>query len=107
MSKSPASCAAPAAEGDFATVMRKGDAERGSLLLFVSSRGRHVACLERVLGLDGELSLASASARPNRRVPSKLAISSPSAHGSTRICGQSNWISRTPERFIAETTSAG
>ena len=38
---------------DFATVIRKGDADRGSLLLFVSSRGRHVACLERVLDLDG------------------------------------------------------
>src|SRR5206468_12964755 len=43
-----------AASGDFATVMRKGDAERGSLLIFVSSRGRHVAILERVLGIDSE-----------------------------------------------------
>jgi hypothetical protein len=42
-----------AAEGGFATVMRKGDEERGSLLLFVASRGRHIACLERVLNLDG------------------------------------------------------
>jgi hypothetical protein len=33
--------------------MRKGDEERGSLLLFVSSRGAHVATLERVLNLDG------------------------------------------------------
>jgi hypothetical protein len=33
--------------------MRKGDEERGSLLLFVSSRGVHRACLERVLGVDG------------------------------------------------------
>jgi hypothetical protein len=33
--------------------MRKGDEERGSLLLCVSSRGVHVACLERVLGIDG------------------------------------------------------
>ena len=41
------------AEGGFATVMKKGDAERGSLLLFVSSRGVHRACLERVLTLDG------------------------------------------------------
>ena len=37
------------AEGGFATILRKGDAERGSVLLFVSSSGRHVACLERVL----------------------------------------------------------
>ena len=43
-----------AAEGDFATVMRKGDPERGSLIIFVTSRGRHVASLERVLGLDGD-----------------------------------------------------
>ena len=41
------------AEGGFATVMKKGDEERGSLLLFVSSRGVHLACLERVLTLDG------------------------------------------------------
>jgi hypothetical protein len=41
------------AAGDFATVIRKGDEERGSLLLLVSSRGQHFACLERVLALDG------------------------------------------------------
>ena len=40
-------------EGGFATVMKKGDEDRGSLLLFVSSRGVHLACLERVLSLDG------------------------------------------------------
>jgi hypothetical protein len=34
--------------------MRRGDAERGSLLLFVSERGSHRACLERVLTLDGD-----------------------------------------------------
>ena len=33
--------------------MKKGDPDRGSLLILVSSRGRHVACLERVLNLDG------------------------------------------------------
>ena len=42
-----------AVEGGFGTVMRKGDAERGSLLLFVSSRGVHFATLERILNLDG------------------------------------------------------
>jgi hypothetical protein len=39
--------------GGFATVLRKGDPDRGSILLFVSSRGRHLVCLERVLNLDG------------------------------------------------------
>ena len=33
--------------------MKKGDEQSGSLLIFVSSRGTHVACLERVLGPDG------------------------------------------------------
>ena len=33
--------------------MKKGDDERGSLLLFVSRRGAHVAALERILDLDG------------------------------------------------------
>lgn len=39
--------------GDFATVIKKGDPDRGAILLVVSSRGRHVACLERMLSLDG------------------------------------------------------
>ena len=33
--------------------MRKGDEERGSLLLFVSRRGAHLATLERILNIDG------------------------------------------------------
>ncbi|MEO6256735.1 MAG: DUF1491 family protein [Sphingomicrobium sp.] len=41
-----------AADGDFATILKKGDPDRGALLLVISSRGRHVACLERVLDLD-------------------------------------------------------
>ena len=42
------------AAGDFAAVMKKGDPDRGSLLLFIASRGRHVRCLERVLTLNGD-----------------------------------------------------
>ena len=38
------------AEGGFATIVRKGDADRGALLLLVTDRGAHVACLERALG---------------------------------------------------------
>ena len=41
------------AAGDFATILRKGDPDRGSLLLMVSSRGQHLACLERVLDVGG------------------------------------------------------
>ena len=39
--------------GDFATIIKKGDPDRGAILLVVSSRGRHVACLERMLALAG------------------------------------------------------
>ena len=42
-----------AADGGFGTVIQKGDEERGALLLFISSRGRHVTTLERILNLDG------------------------------------------------------
>lgn len=41
------------AEGGFATIVRKGDADRGALLLLVTDRGSHVACLERTLGQAG------------------------------------------------------
>ena len=34
--------------------MRKGDPERGSLLILVTSRGENIAVLERVLSLDGD-----------------------------------------------------
>jgi hypothetical protein len=40
-------------QGDFATIIKKGDPDRGALLLVISSRGRHVGCLERMLTLDG------------------------------------------------------
>ena len=40
--------------GGFATILRKGDADRGSVLLVISSRGRHVAILERVLAMSGD-----------------------------------------------------
>ncbi len=42
------------AAGDFATVLRKGDKDRGALILLIASRGRHVACLERILSIEGD-----------------------------------------------------
>ena len=40
--------------GGFAAILRRGDADRGSLLLIINSRGRYVGCLERALTLDGQ-----------------------------------------------------
>ena len=42
-----------AAGGDFATILKRGDADRGALVLLVTSRGQHVGCLERALSADG------------------------------------------------------
>jgi hypothetical protein len=41
------------ANGGFATILAKGDAERGALLLIVTERGRQVALLERMLNAEG------------------------------------------------------
>jgi len=40
-------------QGGFATVLGRGDPESGAMLLVVTSRGRHVGCLERILGMGG------------------------------------------------------
>ena len=49
------------ADGGFATILAKGDAERGSLLLIVTERGRHVAVLERMLNASGTYSWHAAA----------------------------------------------
>jgi hypothetical protein len=86
--------------------MRKGDAERGSLLLFVSSRGAHVAALERVLNLDG-------SYRWQPVGPAESASSTEIADFLARRArfDEDLWAIELDiadaERFIAETTAAG
>jgi hypothetical protein len=86
--------------------MKRGDPERGSLLLLVSSRGVHVACLERILNLDG-------SYRWQRVGPGESASSAEIADFLARRarCDVDSWAIELdiaePERFIAETTSAG
>jgi hypothetical protein len=86
--------------------MKRGDRERGSLLLIVSSRGRHVTSLERVLGLDGTYQW-------QRVGPSESASSAEIADFLARRArfDEDLWAIELdiaePERFIAETTSAG
>jgi len=95
-----------AADGGFGTVMRKGDEERGSLLLFVSSRGKHVATLERILNFDGTYSW-------QRVGPAESAGSAEIADFLARRArfDEDIWAIELdiadPERFIAETTFAG
>ena len=41
------------AEGGFGTVIKRGDADRGALVLLISNRGGHWACFERALTAEG------------------------------------------------------
>ena len=94
------------AEGGFATVMRKGDPERGSLLIFVSSRGHHVASLERVLGVDGDYlwqAVGPAESTGSVEIADFLAKR---ARFDEDLWAIELDIAE-PERFIAETTAAG
>ena len=93
-------------EGGFAAILKRGDPDRGVLLLTVSSRGRHVAFLERAMSLDGDYRWRSVG-------PGESA-------GSTEIADflqkrtrfdADIWLIELdiadPERFIAETTLKG
>jgi hypothetical protein len=91
-----------AAAGDFATVIRKGERERGSLIMLVGSRGRHVGCLERILSADGSYRWAEAG-------PSESASSDEVQDFVRRRArfDEDLWAIELdiaePERFIAET----
>jgi hypothetical protein len=94
------------AAGGFATVMKKGDVDRGSLLLFISSRGVHFAALERVLNLDG-------SYRWQAVGPVESASSTETGDFLARRArfDEDSWAIELdvadPERFIAETKLTG
>ena len=93
------------AQGGFAAILHKGDAERGSLLLVIRQRGEYVACLERALGFDGRYSWGKTGPAPEES-PEKLA-----EFLDRRVQFDSDsWLIELdiaqPERFIAETTSA-
>jgi len=92
--------------GGFGTVLRKGDADRGSLVLIVGERGVHHGCLERSLSPDG--------------IYRWLQVGPPRGAGTETIADWSQkrinfdddlWLIEldipSPERFIAETTSSG
>jgi hypothetical protein len=94
------------ASGGFASVLRKGDADRGSILLVVTERGRHFACLERMPSLSG-------GQQWQRCGPSESAGSTQIAEFLARRArlDEDSWVLELdiaePERFIAETTSKG
>jgi len=94
------------AEGGFGTILRKGDPERGSLLLLIRNRGRHVACLERMLAMDGGYRWTPSG-------PGKEEAEENLAEFLEKRVrfDEDLWLIELdiaqPERFIAETTVAG
>ena len=93
-------------DGGFATVIRRGDPERGSLLLFVSSRGRHVAALERVLNLDSGYAWRPVGPGESASSPEIADFLARRARFDEDLWAIELDIADA-ERFIAETTSAG
>jgi hypothetical protein len=94
------------AEGGFGTILRKGDPERGSLLLVIRSRDRQIGCLERMLAPDGEYRWTASG-------PGEAELAEDLAEFLTRRIKYDDdlWLIELdiahPERFIAETTLAG
>ena len=90
--------------GDFAAVLKKGDPDRGAILLLVSSRGGHRACLERMLSADGSYAWQEVG-------PTESASSAEIGEflGKRARFDEDLWAIELdiadPERFIAETTS--
>ena len=86
--------------------MKRGDEDRGALILLISQRGRHVTGLERILNLDG-------SYRWERVGPPDSASSLDIADFLARRArfDEDFWAIELDivdaERFIAETTSSG
>ena len=93
-------------DGGFATVIQKGDPDRGALLLLVRGRDGHVACLERVLSMEGAYNWQPSG-------PGDSAGEQELAEflQKRRRFDDDLWIIELdiaqPERFIAETTASG
>jgi hypothetical protein len=95
------------AEGGFGTVIKKGDPDRGAILLVIRGRDGHVACLERMLDL------ASGSYRWTEAGPGAGESEQNLAEFLKKRSrfDEDLWLIELdiaqPERFIAETTLAG
>jgi hypothetical protein len=91
--------------GDFATVLKKGDPDRGSVLIVINSRGSNVAILERVLSLDGEYQWRPVTSDSSE--PAKVAeFLAKRARFDEDLWAIELDVAE-PERFIAETKLTG
>ncbi len=93
-------------EGGFGMIVKRGDADRGALVLLIAHRGTHVACLERGLGIGG--AYAWQSVGPARGADEKVVRDWSLKR---RQFDPDLWLIELdvplPERFIAETIAIG
>ena len=93
-------------DGGFGTILKRGDPDRGSLILHVIARGLHAGFLERELTHDGNY-------RWQRVGPAAGADAKMLADWSQKRVrfDEDLWLIELdipdPERFIAETTAQG
>jgi hypothetical protein len=92
--------------GDFATIVHRGDADRGSILLIVTSRGRHFAILERTMAGVGVYQWTR-SGPPESSEPAQVAQFLSERTRFDPDCWAIELDIANPERFIAETTTSG
>ena len=94
------------AEGGFGTILKRGDPDRGALIILVAHRGNHSACLERTLTGSGEYGWQTVG-------PAVGTDASTLAEWSQKRVrfDEDLWLIELdipdPERFIAETTDQG
>ena len=93
------------ADGGFATILARGDAERGSLLLIVTERGRHFAVLERMLDASGAYCWKTSG--PTESQASELTEWLKKRRKSDGDLWLIELDVPDAERFIAETTAKG
>jgi len=86
--------------------MRKGDAERGSLLMFITSRGQNVAILERMLSPDGVYQWQATKAAESPGSEDMVNFLARRARFDDDLWAIELDIAD-PERFIAETIHSG
>ena len=93
-------------QGGFGTVLKRGDADRGALILLIATRGEHRACLERALGNDGSYGWQ----RTGPLAGSDALTLADWSQKRVRF-DEDSWLIELdvadPERFIAETAAQG
>ena len=94
------------AEGGFATILNRGDPDGGALLLLVTSRGRHWAGLERILGIGGSYEWRVTGPGESATSEEVAAFLAKRVQFDPDLWAMELDIVD-PERFIAETTASG